>query len=245
LVLPPGDNGFKPAREISSCRTLGELFVMKSKILAACALSVLAMAVATASADVVYDHFDAASLDMSKWNLESGAVAPTLASSVATFDSSNGTESILSTAGFGTGTYTFKLGATTPSGNGYMILGLGNGNNSIMFRNDYNAGWEFVMSKDGVASRSGALAAPGANDVYDIVWTSTLAELVKNNSTVLASYSTGIPTVASMNMQLTSFLGGVIGFDYVGTKVVPEPSALILLATGLLGLLAYVWRKRK
>ena len=46
--------------------------------------------------------------------------------------------------------------------------------------------------------------------------------------------------------------GGVVEVDYIrimpgiyGPGVIPEPSTLVLLATGLLGLLAYAWRKRK
>ena len=34
------------------------------------------------------------------------------------------------------------------------------------------------------------------------------------------------------------------GFDYVNPAV-PEPGTLALLAVGLIGLLAYVWRRRR
>jgi hypothetical protein len=37
---------------------------------------------------------------------------------------------------------------------------------------------------------------------------------------------------------------GISNSTYVGTYV-PEPSSLVLLAAGLLGLLCYAWRKRK
>ena len=33
--------------------------------------------------------------------------------------------------------------------------------------------------------------------------------------------------------------------EVVVSNLVPEPTALVLLATGLIGLLAYAWRKRK
>lgn len=41
--------------------------------------------------------------------------------------------------------------------------------------------------------------------------------------------------------------GGHVGFDNVtlDAAAVPEPSLLTLFASGLLGLLAYAWRKRK
>ena len=48
---------------------------------------------------------------------------------------------------------------------------------------------------------------------------------------------------------ITGFGGGYVGFNevrFVGTaSAIPEPSALVLLAVGLIGLLAYAWRKRR
>ena len=39
------------------------------------------------------------------------------------------------------------------------------------------------------------------------------------------------------------YLGTIDNFEIVGT--VPEPGTIVLLITGLIGLLAYAWRKRK
>jgi hypothetical protein len=39
--------------------------------------------------------------------------------------------------------------------------------------------------------------------------------------------------------------GATIGAHYLAGTTVPEPTALVLMATGVIGLLAYAWRKRK
>ena len=58
-------------------------------------------------------------------------------------------------------------------------------------------------------------------------------------------------TVAFLNSNgvLTGALGATggstFGIDNVRFSAVPEPSTFVLLGTGLFGLLAYAWRKRK
>lgn len=49
-------------------------------------------------------------------------------------------------------------------------------------------------------------------------------------------------------VKLTISIDGwnmVGNFDSISLKTVPEPCALVLISTGLLGMLAYAWRKRK
>ena len=38
---------------------------------------------------------------------------------------------------------------------------------------------------------------------------------------------------------------GIEDIQFAGTIITPEPTMAVLLFTGLLGLLAYAWRKRK
>jgi len=53
------------------------------------------------------------------------------------------------------------------------------------------------------------------------------------------------PVGLTMGDWVNSYCWGIQKIDSVKIGVVPEPSTLALLATGLLGLLAYAWRKRK
>ena len=72
---------------------------------------------------------------------------------------------------------------------------------------------------------------------------------------VLTDYSLTVPTVQSTdpwaNLPLGIWLDMSAGsntgifFDNVRLTSVPEPSTLALLASGLFGLVAYAWRKRK
>ena len=47
----------------------------------------------------------------------------------------------------------------------------------------------------------------------------------------------------AFGLRISNFGTWITHFDVSTT--VPEPSVIVLLATGLLGLLAYAWRKRK
>ncbi len=52
---------------------------------------------------------------------------------------------------------------------------------------------------------------------------------------------TGTPTIANVPSGYAAQIGGGVG----SLTPVPEPSTLALLACGLMGLVAYAWRKRK
>ena len=220
---------------------------MKCKILCPCVLFASLLVAATASAEyMVYDDFTASTLDMSKWSLGVNGTAPTLADSVATFDSASGTKEIFSTASYGYGSYKFKLGPTAPGS--WSILGLqipGSGGLGMLVRNDLSleipaTRWDFH-----VGSTRNIIAAPSANDVLKIVWSATSVQLW-NGDALLVNQTTGLPTATSANLQLTAYYGGgAMTVDSVSTNATPEPSTIILGFTGLISLLAYAWRKRK
>jgi hypothetical protein len=201
----------------------------------------LLLIAAAASADyVVYDDFDAATLDMSKWTLATGGSAPTLDASIATFDSASTTRDILSTTSYGYGSYKFKLGPTAPGS--FSIIGLDNAGSGLYVRNDNHypaTEWDFH-----VGSIKNSIVAPAAGDELEIVWSATSAQLWKNGN-LLVTQTTDLPAITSANLKLTAYFGGSMTVDSVSANPVPEPSASVVVATGLIGLLAYAWRKQR
>jgi hypothetical protein len=67
------------------------------------------------------------------------------------------------------------------------------------------------------------------------------------NSSPLDGSDWGMPLVSYVQFgDSTSAIGNGTGaYNIVTWSAIPEPSTIILLATGLLGLLVYAWRKRK
>ena len=65
------------------------------------------------------------------------------------------------------------------------------------------------------------------------------------NYYTLAEYDPVLSVSLSTVGDTANFASGTVNGDVMQFSVIPEPDTLILLATGLLGLVAYAWRKRK
>ena len=78
-----------------------------------------------------------------------------------------------------------------------------------------------------------------------VIHTNSGGGIMDNGNDVIA---TGVKSVTFRNFDAARASGPVMvrELDIFGTAtVIPEPSTIILLVTGIFGLLAYAWRKRK
>jgi hypothetical protein len=140
-------------------------------------------------------------------------------------------------------------------GNGYMVVNLVDDGSGTFAPNTLKGGpvapGSFInYGADGgfTGTDMGPLPAYGDNmDAFSTLsdtWLSTSASGNLAVNAILAKLY--VPTGG--DVELTGSLGmsvsgnGCLGH---GTTFIPEPGTMVLLATGLMGLIAYAWRKRK
>ena len=132
------------------------------------------------------------------------------------------------------------LGSTTGAWPINIVAGLnGAGNDQIGTGNDkvwsYHGGWV----------DTGITYAENQWQKWQIDWTvgsSTFALKVDNATAASVPLDTSGSYSALSNFWFGTGEGSTM---YVGAIPIPEPCSLALLSSGLLGLLAYAWRKRK
>jgi hypothetical protein len=221
-------------------------------VLAISALAIFGMAGA-ASATFI-DHFDGTALDTGVWNSTqytatyTTTVAGSMLTQVAAGHSSAGELMTKDTSAVVQGdTMYFKLGAAPilNAANAMVVFGgwdpTTTGNPHIQIGN-WAAGWNVEIS-DGTTTHNTAISAPAAADLYSVAWTSG-SVVVSRNGSPLVTDTTAVPG-SGVSMFVDAFVAnGTTQYDFIGVNL-PEPSVLVLALTGVLGLLAYAWRKRK
>ena len=232
-------------------------------LLGALAIVVLGLC-SVASADmVVYDNFDSATVNTSLWTV--GGSAPIVSQSggyvtVGSASSNSDWTTLTSTATYDASapnTYEFKYISSSGSSNPYFGLMSAAGDN-VFFRQINPGQWNFYVNG---AIVSGNLSAPVSQHPYDFVRTANTWQLWDEGSPSTnppyqptLMYETAPGTVGFTSGETLSYwiairpTPGSITLGYVAGNIAgpaPEPSTLVLLVTGLMGLLAYAWRKRK
>ena len=234
-------------------------FQMRPRTL--CVLAIVALVAcavtSTASATVLlYDDFLTSPLDTTKWT-ESGNGTNTVSGSILTMTAGAVSDNIVSKATFTAAqdvTVTYTLGGPwTRAGENDHGLGFDGGlsshNPSIQIQDTHswqhltlavNDGWNATEYVDtGIVESSMVLG-----DKLSIEWSTAAGGTA-------TMYYNGTPegSISGHGMAGMALLMGIwdtsMTIDSVSVTTTPEPGALVLLGTGLLGLLAYAWRKRK
>ena len=212
--------------------------------------------VGVASASVLIDDFDGTTLDTTKWIVTSGA--PTVSDSVLSMTGSEWStrDRIDSVAAYDNGIDI--LVAAAPTGRGYLGVQTADGNSNFLIRTDgindtYPSWvaevWNVTVSGQPDTEDSSAFTI-SAGDVLGLRYTTTGVALYQNGSLLWETTSGLGLSAADAHIVLASSGDGntapnAVEVGSVSHCPVPEPHAVVLLLTGLFGLLAYAWRKRK
>jgi hypothetical protein len=233
---------------------------MRVRNLCAAALAILCtIGVASAHATfVTYDDFSTAgSPGSSKWASFDGATPPTVSGGNLQMDgtATSGWQGIYSTQRFGYGSYQFTLASFNNAtacvfGIDSATTTTGAAQDAIHLRND--TGNLISIGGAGVVPMID-YAPTSLPATYTFVWNPNSVQILRNigaGDTVLYSTTDSalIPVATdTMRFELVAYGSGAYAVNSVAYQAyaVPEPAALVLCVSGLLGLLAYAWRKRK
>jgi hypothetical protein len=204
---------------------------------------------AVASASVLIDDFNGSTVNAGIWTVALGA--PTVSGSALHLASTaTSTDVITSVATYDTG-IEFKV-ATAPTGHAYFGVRTTDGFSKVLIRNDGDDSpvYHAVLWNDGADNQVSSGFSVSAGDVFALNYGTSGASLYKNQSLIWSETDLGLRNASaevflglSSNSVAPNGTVSSIGIDSVSH--VPEPGTILLLATGLIGLLAYAWRKHK
>lgn len=220
-------------------------------VLAVVALSSCVLNGTAFATTILEDDFSGSAINTANWVADATV---TVNNSIAHLDSTTGRAAIYSTtsttAGYGL-FYNFKVGANyTETVGGGNFFGLEAGlydasNPQILLRTE--SGRMRFRVDDGVGNTYFPFTAISlvAGDTVTFGWSTAGVSLYKNGEQI--ETTTVSPTIPLL-VQAYSFGGATQHYDAISvtdTAPIPEPGTLIIMATGMLGLLCYAWRKRK